>query len=298
VAVATGCVPLAEGTDMGGSVRIPASLCGIVGLKPSFGRIPMDILDTQYDQISHFGPLARTVEDAALFLSVVEGPSDADANSLPPLPPVLPIAPLTAPRFVASVDLGFYAPTDAVRDLFEATLTRLEQAGATVTRIKLPFTVQVSRDAYSLWAYAFAGDRGHLLAEWRDRLDPCVVQLIEDGQKLSAVDMRAIEHRRSRLWPVLNAALAGQDALLCPTTCMTAPAAEQTDPGVEVYFADGTYRGLDMTTPFNQLSACPVVSVPMGLAKDGLPAGMQVVACRHDDRGALAAARFVEGVVG
>lgn len=294
VAVATGCVPLAEGTDMGGSVRIPAALCGIVGLKPSYGRIPMDILDTHYDQISHFGPLARTVEDAALFLSVVEGPSDEDANSLPPLPAVLPIPELKAPRFAASVDLGFYAPTIEVRDLFEETLSRLARAGAIIERSPLRLTVQAAQDAISLWAYAFAGDRGHLLPQHRADLDPCVIELIEAGQKLSAVDLRAIEHRRSKLWPLMNAALAGHDAFLCPTTCMTAPEAEGTDPGVERFLPEGRYRALDMTTPFNLLSACPAISVPMGLASDGLPAGLQIVARRHDDRAALAAARFVE----
>ena len=87
VAVTTGCVALAEGTDMGGSVRIPAALCGCVGLKPSLGRIPMDILPTVFDDMSHFGPLARTVDDAALFLSVAEGPLETDIMSQPaPMP--------------------------------------------------------------------------------------------------------------------------------------------------------------------------------------------------------------------
>jgi Asp-tRNA(Asn)/Glu-tRNA(Gln) amidotransferase A subunit family amidase len=82
-AVASGCVPLAEGTDMGGSVRIPAALCGVVGHKPSLGRIPMDIIDTVYDNISHFGPLARTVSDAALFLDIAQGEHPSDIQSLP-----------------------------------------------------------------------------------------------------------------------------------------------------------------------------------------------------------------------
>lgn len=294
VAVATGCVPLAEGTDMGGSVRIPAALCGIVGLKPSYGRIPMDILPTCYDQLSHFGPLARTVDDAALFLSVVEGPSDADANSLPPLPPVVPIPDLVKPRFAVSLDLGFYAPTVEVADLFEETVARLAHAGAIIERVPIRFTADVARDWLSLWAYAFAGDRGHLLETHRTDLDPAVVDLIEQGQTLSAVDVRRIEHRRTALWPILNEALAGQDALLCPTTCMTAPRATLRDPDVEVFLPDGRYRALDMTTPFNLLSACPALSVPMGLAADGLPAGLQIVTRRHDDRMALAAGRFVE----
>ena len=85
-AVASGCVPLAEGTDMGGSVRIPAAWCGLVGLKPSYGRIPLDFLPTQFDTIHHFGPLARTVEDARLFLSVAQGPDARDIMS--EVPPV------------------------------------------------------------------------------------------------------------------------------------------------------------------------------------------------------------------
>src|SRR5579872_6183314 len=83
-AVASGCVPLVEGSDMGGSVRIPASLCGIVGLKPSFGRIPFTILPSQFDSLSHFGPLARTIDDAALFLDVTQGPDERDIQSLKP----------------------------------------------------------------------------------------------------------------------------------------------------------------------------------------------------------------------
>ncbi|MCH8169127.1 MAG: amidase, partial [Proteobacteria bacterium] len=110
VAAATGCVALAEGTDMGGSVRIPAALCGCVGLKPSLGRIPMDILPTVYDDMSHFGPLARTIDDAALFLRVAEGPDDADINSqIAPLAlPERLDADLTGLRLALSPDLGLY----------------------------------------------------------------------------------------------------------------------------------------------------------------------------------------------
>ena len=103
-AVASGCVPLAEGSDMGGSVRIPAAWSGIVGLKPSLGRIPMDVLPGLFDSISHHGPLARVADDARLFLAATQGPDDADIMSVPGAAGVGPAAhgrrPRDAPRTV------------------------------------------------------------------------------------------------------------------------------------------------------------------------------------------------------
>ena len=121
-AVASGCVPLAEGSDMGGSVRIPASWSGIVGLKPSFGRIPLDFLPTQFDTIQHFGPLARTVEDARLFLAVSQGPDERDIMSLsPPLDLSGPLDPsVEGMRLALDVDLGCFAVAPEV----EASVTR------------------------------------------------------------------------------------------------------------------------------------------------------------------------------
>ncbi|MDQ0468982.1 amidase [Labrys wisconsinensis] len=294
-AVAAGCVPLAEGTDMGGSVRIPGSLCGIVGMKPSFGRIPLDISRTQYDSLAHFGPLARTVDDAALFLSVTAGPDDADVFSLPSAPSVLPLPSLEAPRLAVSPDLDVYATSPAVAALFEATVEALAAAGARIERVRTPFTRGHIEDQDALWAYCFAGDFGHLLEEHEAELDPGVVRLIRAGRRLDAVALRAIEHRRTALWRAFAPLVAGYDALLCPTTCDTArPVEAFDDPSVTM--PDGRLYTQSMTEPFNLVSACPVVSVPMGLAADGLPAGMQVVARRHDDARALAVAKWIEGV--
>ena len=110
-AVASGCVPLAEGSDMGGSVRIPAAWCGVVGLKPGLGRIPMDVLPGLFDSISHHGPLARCADDARLFLAATQGPDDADIMSIPgPLDLAAPLdADLTGMRLGLSVDLGCWA---------------------------------------------------------------------------------------------------------------------------------------------------------------------------------------------
>ena len=133
-AVASGCVPLAEGTDMGGSVRIPAAYCGIVGLKPSLGRIPMDILPTVFDNISHFGPLARTVADANLFMNVASGPDERDIMSLPekikfPVPADADISDL---RLALSIDLGYYAVDPEVEAIVRQAADTLANLGACV----------------------------------------------------------------------------------------------------------------------------------------------------------------------
>lgn len=295
-AVAAGCVLLAEGTDMGGSVRIPASLCGVVGLKPSFGRIPMDILRTQYDTLAHFGPLARCVDDAALFLAVCEGPDDADALSLPALPPVLPVAAAPArPRLAVSLDLDTHVISDEVAALFHGLVEDLAKAGAEITFVKTPFSVQSVLDWEDLWAYCFAGDVGHLLEEHRGDLDPNVVALIEAGRKLDAVKLRAIEHRRTALWRAFAGVLQGYDALLCPTTCTTAPFADPGRRESDQIMPDGRFKSVDMTGHFNLTSACPVLSLPMGIAAGGMPAGVQIVGHRHDDRAVLALAKWIEG---
>ena len=109
-AVASGCVPIAEGTDMGGSVRIPASWSGVVGLKPSFGRIPLDFLPTQFDTIHHFGPLARSIDDVRLFLQAGAGPERARHHEPAGARPLRPhAAGVEGLRLALDVDLGCFA---------------------------------------------------------------------------------------------------------------------------------------------------------------------------------------------
>ena len=137
-AVASGCVALAEGTDMGGSVRIPAAYCGIVGHKPSLGRLPMDIIDTVYDSISHFGPLARTIDDAVLFIDVTQGITPVDIQTIPrcniPIPTPTEIKDL---KIAIDVDLGFYAVHPGVEANLWQVVDALRDAGATVDEVDL-----------------------------------------------------------------------------------------------------------------------------------------------------------------
>ncbi len=284
-AVAAGCVPLAEGTDMGGSVRIPAALCGLVGLKPSLGRIPMDILPTVFDSISHFGPLARTVADAALFLAVTQGPDDCDIQSLAPALEVSvpPPGRVDGLRLALSPDLGFYAVDPAVAANTRAAAAALAEAGAEVEDVDLAWTREMVDAWTAYWGVYLAAAFQDVLPAHRMRMDPKVVALMEAGQAMGAVAFKQLETLRTQQWLELARVFANYDALLCPTMARPAPPVEMSDNDFTGEDAAGRYLGLDMTSLFNNVSQCPALSVPSGVTGDGLPTGLQIVGRRFAD---------------
>ncbi len=297
-AVAAGCVPLAEGTDMGGSVRIPASFCGIVGLKPSLGRIPMDILPTVFDSISHFGPLARTVADAALFLSVAQGPDDCDIQSLKPglEVPVPPPGRVEGLRLALSVDLGFFAVDPEVEANTRAAAAALESAGAQVEEVELAWTLEQNQAWTAYWGVYLAAAFEHVLPEFRERLDPHVVALMEAGQALGAVPFKQLETIRTEQWFELARVFETFDALLCPTMALPAPPVDMRDTDFAEVDEAGRFHGLDMTALFNNVAQCPALSVPSGFTSAGLPTGLQIAGRRFDDLTVLDIGAALEAV--
>jgi Asp-tRNA(Asn)/Glu-tRNA(Gln) amidotransferase A subunit family amidase len=295
-AVAAGCVPLAEGTDMGGSVRIPASFCGLVGLKPSLGRIPLDLLPSVFDNLSHFGPLTRTIDDARLFLKVTQGPNDRDIQSIPsPLPLDGPQPrSVTGMKFALNIDHGFYYVDPEVEAVVREAARALQDAGATLTEVKLPWTRRVVDMWNELWQVFMAAFFGHLLDEYRDRMDPYVVGLIEAGNKLSAKDYKRLEIERTEQWRQFYPILQEHDAFLCPTMALPAPPADEGDERYYRDYGDGKFHGLDMTCQFNSIAPCPALSVPAGWTKGGLPIGLQIVGPRWRDDVILTIAKALE----
>ncbi|HEV7247008.1 MAG TPA: amidase [Shinella sp.] len=299
VAVATGVVPFAEGTDMGGSVRIPAAFCGIVGFKPSLGRIPMTILPSVFDNISHFGPLARTIEDAVAFMAVASGPDDADITSLP-----LAFAAdkarhgrLAGRRFALSADLGYYSVDASVQASLLAAVDEMRAAGAVVETVDLGWSRAVNDGWYDLWCVFMSAFFGDTLEAYRERMDPLVVDLIERGRTMGATQYKRVELLRTAMWKDLSAILSGYDALLSPTCAMTAPSAEANDNSFVADLPDGRFQGLDMTCPFNLLPQCPALSVPIGLAGNGLPVGLQIIGRRYADEDVLSIGGAIEGTL-
>lgn len=299
VAVATGCVPLAEGTDMGGSVRIPAALCGVIGLKPSLGRIPMDILPTVFDTISHFGPLGRTMADIRLFMEVVSGPDDADILSQMHPTPLSNDAPDPKSwRLAVSPDLGFFAVDPEVAAQFNASVAALESAGATIEEIDLGWSPHIVDTWYDYWCVYLAAAVEDLLADHRHEMDPDFLALVDRGLAMSAVSFRRLDDIRTKQWQNFTKAMTGFDALLCPTMALPAPLLEGREDDYTKLGDDGRLEGLDMTCVFNSIGQCPALTVPSGLTAAGLPTGIQIIGQRFDDAAVISIGTALEEMRG
>lgn len=296
VAVATGCVPLAEGSDGGGSIRMPASLCGCVGLKPSQGRIPLCLLPTSFEQIFHLGPLARTIDDAALFLSVTQGPDERDPLSLPgQLPIDLPIpSDVHGMKLAFSRDLGMFAVDDEVDRAFMAGVETLRQAGADVEEVAVPWRPQLADDFADYWSVLIAACYGDHIPEWRRQMSPGFLHFAALAEDMTAVAFKKLEFYRSEVWDGLRSILADHQALLCPTLAVPAPTLDSRDSDFGYVNDAGEYVTMEMCFPFNTVSRVPALSVPCGFTTNGLPIGLQIVGRRHDEPTVLQVGKALE----
>jgi Asp-tRNA(Asn)/Glu-tRNA(Gln) amidotransferase A subunit family amidase len=290
-AVAAGLGPLALGTDGGGSIRIPASFCGIFGLKPSFGRVPSGPGLPGWETFSHTGPMTRTVRDAALMLDALAGPDDRDRHSLP----------ATADSFLAacdegiaglsvawSADLGHARVEPEVADLCADAAARFEALGCHVEVV-----VPTWDDPEEMFRTLTAGEA---FAAYRDRLesgerhlDPALVELLRFGATITAERYLAALLARRQFWSDVHRFLARFDLLITPTVAV-APFALDALPIREIAGSPASPLGwTPFTFPFN-LTGQPAASVPAGFTASGLPVGLQIVGRRHADRTVLAAA--------
>ena len=276
VAVATGCVALAEGTDMGGSVRIPAAWCGVVGLKPSLGRIPMDALPGLWDSLSHHGPLARSADDAWRFLLATQGPSLRDPYAvLAPLDGDLDVDPAGL-RVALSVDLGCWAVDPEIERAVRSTADRLGDLGADVVEVDPGFTADDERLWVRMWGVFMAGYYGHLADSSPESLDPDVLELIRLGRSMSAVDVRDLELRRTSFWRRVAKVLDHHEVILCPTMSTPPFSAAKADYH-EPARVPGRLTNHDMTSVWNLASPCPAVSFPIGHHHNRVPIGGQLI---------------------
>lgn len=295
--VAAGMTPLAVGTDGGGSIRIPSSFCGIYGLKPSYGRIPV-YPPSALDALSHAGPMTRTVADATLMLSAMAGPDRRDTLSLEAEPAdymQLLKNGIGGLRVAFSPDLGGRHVMPDVADVVKSAAEALEDLGVTVEEVDPGFP-DLDWTFGVFWMAGMAGRFVDMLPEWGDAMDPLLVEFIQMGQELSAVDFVKAQMQRSDFRDQISEFFGQYDLLLLPTLATTAFKA-----GVPVEDALENHP-LDPQTwsPFTQafnLSHNPAASIPAGFTEEGLPVGLMIVGRRFDDLAVLQASAAFEEIV-
>jgi Asp-tRNA(Asn)/Glu-tRNA(Gln) amidotransferase A subunit family amidase len=260
----------------------------------------MDILPSVFDNISHFGPLARTIDDVALFMSIAQGPDERDIQSITtPQDFRVPLADDPSGYNLAfSMDLGHLAINDDVQAAIRSALEMLRNAGAKITEVELNWPYELQDVWSEYWKVFMAAYFGRHLEIWRERMDPNVVELIEGGMAISAVEYKQLEIARSQAWHKLSAILTRFDGLLCPVMTMAAPEVDATSMDFYKIDDDGTYHGMDLTSVFNLVAPCPALSVPAGFNEEELPVGLMVVGQRFDDYGTLCMGAAIDKVLG
>ena len=296
VGLATGMIALAEGTDLGGSLRIPASFCGVVGLRPSPGLVPTHPTDWVWDTLQVTGPMGRTAEDVALMLQAVSGPS-----------PFSPLSqPTTGRDFVAAVRSGVrsgcrlaYCPDIAgigidpdVERVCGRAAAGLEAAGARVEQLE--FDLSFARPSFlalrGLWFVTQMLSRFDRMPE----LGSNVAGNVRSGLKVTTEELAAAEETRGRLWHRFRTFFEQFDLLLTP--CMAVPPfpVEQNYPDNVAGRPMTTYVDWIAPTFVLSLTGLPIASVPCGLDSNGLPVGIQIVGKPFGEEAVLAMARQVE----
>jgi len=293
-AVAAGLGPLAVGTDGGGSIRIPASFAGIVGHKPSFGRIPVHPPSAAWS-LSHIGPMTRTVADAALMLSVAAGPDERDQHSLPAERVDYAKAirgSLKGLRVAWCDDLGFAEAIDPeVQAVCAKAAGAFRELGCRLETVRPGWPSP--RDC---WFEIFGGGIAVRLAPYLDRkseIDPGLYRIIE--QTLASPPTKYVQAWFDRLaWAQHPRALfAKYDLLLTPTVARPPFPVGLDNPTEIAGKPVRPYAWVPFTFPFN-MTGQPAASVPAGFSRDGLPIGLQIVGRRFDDVGVLSAAAAFE----
>jgi len=284
--LAAGSATLATGSDIGGSIRIPSSFSGVIGFKPPYGRVP-EVPPFNLDHYCHEGPMARTVADCALLENVIAGPHPSDVVSLRPkleIPDTL--EGIEGMRIALSVDLGCYRVDDDVAANTLAAADRLKDAGAIVSEVTLPWDLATIAKTVDIhFSMIFGASMKEIDDQHHDQLTPYVQRLVAESKKISKDDFYAGLLLEAEFYAPLSQILEDHDALICPTFAVPAlPAEYDTGDAVEVNGVP-VERWFDvmMTVPFNIASRCPVLSIPSGLSKDGVPTGLAVVGKTYDD---------------
>ncbi len=296
VALASGMVPLATGSDMGGSLRTPAAFCGVTGLRPSPGLVPSDRRQLGWSALSVDGPMARNAADAGLFLSAMAGDDGSDPLSYPVDAAgfaELPEIDLGSLRVAISEDLGFAPVAREIRRTFQAKMTAMRSVFRTLEARDPPLG-DADRTFAVLRAEGFMGGLRGFYETHPDLLGPPVISNIQEAQRYSLRDRAEAALAQTVLYRQIQEMFQTVDLLICPTAAVSpfphqewAPTAIDGQPLAAYYHWIAITYGLSLT-------GHPVIAVPCGLDPHGMPFGIQIMGPRRSDRFLLGVAAALE----
>jgi amidase len=311
-AVAAGLLPLCEGTDGGGSIRIPSSWCGVYGYKPSFGRVPLVTRPNAFSGTAPFifeGPISRTVEDAALAMTVLAGYDSRDPYSVDGgVDFIAALRGSVAGRKIAYTrDYGIFPVDRRVIAVVDKAVAAFEEAGAHVEEVEIGIR-RSQRELSDVWCRFIAPNQVaalegfkregiDLLRDHRDDLPPELLHWDEIGRKMTATQYLSDQEIRSEVFDALRGVLDRYDFLVSPTlACLAVDnAADGNTVGPAEIEGEAIDRliGWCMTYLINFIGY-PAATVPAGLAENGLPVGMQIVGRRYADADVITASAEFE----
>ena len=298
VALATGMGPLAQGSDLGGSLRTPAAFCGVVGFRTTPGLVPVYPRDLAWDTTSVSGPMARTVADVALMLSVIAGPDDRAPISYDVDTRAFARA-VRAPsikgwRAAWTPDLAGLIPVDEEVAQVAEDATRVFRAlGARVERACPDFS-EVNEIVLATRGVSFVAQYARHLAEWRSHMQAGLVWNIEQGLKLTPEEIGRGDVLRTTLWHRVRSFMESRDLLLLPTVAVPPFPVEQPYPREINGKPLDHYTHWFFLTYGITLTGLPAISVPCGFTRSGLPVGLQIVGRRRQEAAVLRAAAAFE----
>ena len=289
-ALAAGTAMLATGSDIGGSIRFPASMSGVVGFKPPYGRVPETMEPFNLEPYCANGPMARTVADTALMQNAISGAHPADAASMLPRVEI----PLSFPDNLEGTRIAYtlnFEYLDIEDDIARNTLDaieRLRTLGAEVIEVQLNFPAGIERAYYGHMDPMFFASIAGKMKEHRELLCDYNIQMAEEA--MQRLEDKAAFYQaalvESQMYARFGALMEEFDVLVCPTV-LTNRLAADFNPVKDDYIVKGKVKEFDLSVStchlFNMMGRCPAISVPSGIGDNGVPTGLQVAAKAYDD---------------
>jgi Asp-tRNA(Asn)/Glu-tRNA(Gln) amidotransferase A subunit family amidase len=272
-ALAAGMGMVSSASDIGGSIRMPAAYCGVVGFKPSYGRVPEADIFYALNTFNHNGLLCRSVEDAARVFNVISGPHRADPTTLrPKLELPAPVPDVRGMRIALSLDLGYFEVSEETRQQTLAVAQHLRDAGAVVEEVPLPWTARAGDAFTDALVFALGHGLADLIAAHPEvRVSDYVRDIAEMGRRIPVRAYLDATNTLGDMHAALQDVFEQHDALVCPTLTHNDMPAEGVPDSHNHLLRHA------MTYPFNMLSRHPVLAVPSGRGANGVPLGVQIV---------------------